>query len=503
MDVRMNSIKLESVTAEVVSAAVAEGVIDIPESVPKVSRILWSTAKIVDMDTICKEAKLEVKATVDFTVVCMGEDGMIYSVEARTDFGHDMNFPASKDGMRADVKGLCQPVECRITSDGKVGVKTVVELTGDLFERGALETATIDYGSDVECRTNSISWTTQSVHAKGVNTLRQDVRIPDGMPEIESVLTKDAHFMVDEVKTERGEAIVNGRLALNVLYSCEGGVKQAKFTVAGEVAVNDEGITPGAAAFALAEVRDLEIKTYEDEMQRRSILAIETPVAVTLVQEVPGKDEVLEDAFGIYAPVTLTTHAVELYQPMVVLEPSSREFQGKVALEGQFSGEAEACMGEATVETVTASDDMITVSGRVHAVLWSADGNECATGHVPFSCEVPAKDLKAADAMVRCNATLTSVLSYQDAEGDVHMQGNVSIKGYYKNMETVRLVSGIEEGELYVDDNKPLMLAIAQEGDTPWDLAKRCRVSMEDLIALNPGIEEGIKSGQAVVACRK
>ncbi len=503
MDVRMNTIKLESVAAEVISAAVAEGVIDIPESFPKVSRVLWSTADIVDMDTLCQEAKLEVKATVDFTVVCMGEDGTLYSVEARSDFSHDMPFPAIKEGMQADVKGLCQQVECRITSEGKVGVKTVVELTGDVYERCALESATLGESEDVQQRCGTVHWTTKSVRAKGANTLRQDVRISEGMPEVDTVLTKDAQFIVDEIKTERGEAIVNGRLALNVLYSCEGGVKQAKFTIAGEVAVTDEAIVPGTAAFAQAEIKDLQIKTYEDEMQRRSILAIETPITVSLTQEIPGREEVLEDAFGIYAPVTINSHGVELYQPMTVIEPSSREFQGKINLEGNFSGEAEACDGKAIVDSVTAADDKISVSGRVYAVLWSKDGSECATGHVPFSCEIPAKDLKAADAMVRCSATLTSVLSYQDAEENVHVQGNVSIKGYYKNMQTVRLVSGIEEGEPYVDDNKPLMLAIAQEGDTPWDLAKRCRVSVEDLIALNPGIEEGIKSGQAVVACRK
>ena len=70
----------------------------------------------------------------------------------------------------------------------------------------------------MELKQNLIHRKYKKCEAKSQITLGDDYSVPDGKPDIASVLQKKAELQVDEVRTEKGKIKLRGILKVNVLY---------------------------------------------------------------------------------------------------------------------------------------------------------------------------------------------------------------------------------------------------------------------------------------------
>ena len=70
----------------------------------------------------------------------------------------------------------------------------------------------------MELKQNLIHRKYKKCEAKNQITLGDDYSVPDGKPDIDSVLQKKAELRVDEVRTEKGKIKLRGNLKVHVLY---------------------------------------------------------------------------------------------------------------------------------------------------------------------------------------------------------------------------------------------------------------------------------------------
>ena len=70
----------------------------------------------------------------------------------------------------------------------------------------------------MELKQNLIHRKYKKCEAKNQITLGDDYSVPDGKPDISSVLQKKAELQVDEVRTEKGKIKLRGNLKVYVLY---------------------------------------------------------------------------------------------------------------------------------------------------------------------------------------------------------------------------------------------------------------------------------------------
>ena len=70
----------------------------------------------------------------------------------------------------------------------------------------------------MELKQNLIHRKYKKCEAKNQITLGDDYSVPDGKPDIASVLQKKAELQVDEVRTEKGKIKLRGNLKVYVLY---------------------------------------------------------------------------------------------------------------------------------------------------------------------------------------------------------------------------------------------------------------------------------------------
>ena len=81
----------------------------------------------------------------------------------------------------------------------------------------------------MELKQNLIHRKYKKCEAKNQITLGDDYSVPDGKPDIASVLQKKAELQVDEVRTEKGKIKLRGILKVNVLYLAQRSLEVVNF----------------------------------------------------------------------------------------------------------------------------------------------------------------------------------------------------------------------------------------------------------------------------------
>lgn len=81
----------------------------------------------------------------------------------------------------------------------------------------------------MELKQNLIHRKYKKCEAKNQITLGDDYSVPDGKPDIDSVLQKKAELRVDEVRTEKGKIKLRGNLKVHVLYLAQRSLEVVNF----------------------------------------------------------------------------------------------------------------------------------------------------------------------------------------------------------------------------------------------------------------------------------
>jgi hypothetical protein len=272
----LSILKYEAVNTNIMTAAAVEGTIETAGDLAADTIISMSDVKILDLDAVCEKDKLIINAEVEFTVMCSSEDGA-YSLSAKTCFDHSINVDGADKNMTARINTRCGDVDSRITADGKIELKTLVEFSADIVESVTKEVAFAEDNLDVETYMQEISYLQETVNARGLNVIREDLKLPDRMPQIDSVLYKSAQFVPTEVLSQQESVYVVGDLHVCIVYKNDNKANMAKFNVPGEVIVSGDFVSNGIVSIK-QHIRELNLKVYEDDLGERNIIAIISPL---------------------------------------------------------------------------------------------------------------------------------------------------------------------------------------------------------------------------------
>lgn len=496
----LNILKYEAVNTNIMTAAAVEGMIETSGDLAADTTISMSDVKILDLDAICEKDKLIINAEVEFTVMCSSEDGT-YSLSAKTCFDHSINVDGADQNMTAKINTRCSDVDSRITADGKIELKTLVEFNADIVESVTKEVAVVEENMDVETDSLEISYLQETLNARGLNVIREDLKLPDRMPQIDSVLFKSAQFVPTEVLTQQESVYVVGDLQVCVVYKNDNKANMAKFNVPGEVIISGNFVSDGIVSVK-PHIREINLKVYEDDSGERNIIAVECPIVVDAVEYVGCTGMVVSDAFSTKLEANVVKDNVKLPIMSSLINAENCTVDAPVQINAQPLSVPMVCANSTEVSSVAVGEGNAMISGSIEVLTFDEVG-KCTKGYVPFDCIVMLDSQDADTSDITVDVTCTDIECYINNDSILCARGAVTVKGECSGHKTWRLVTRIESGEMYDECERPLLLAIAQIDDNTWSIAKRCRVKVDDLYNLNPDLENGIKPGMVIVALRK
>lgn len=508
MDVVRERIPIESPVADLVSAAVAQVDVPVPEGT-SVDRVLCCPARLMNVSAEATSGAVAISGTVELGVLYLDEVGEVAALTAQCPFKHSLVDSTVEPGMIVDTRCSVAPATVTV-SPGSLRMESVVEMEASVFSAGEMMCVTGLTSSEAASRTSPVSWSRRAGQGAASVTLREDVELPPGLPDIGAILWPTARAVVDSVAPRQAEAQVSGTLMLNVLYRAQDGavpVQMVDFEIPFSAPVSVPGLREDFAAVVSVMSADLLLRPCEDIAGNMRVLSVETPLSMRVTGWEQGTRMVVADAYGLSGELILSREAADGCT-------APHEYTAQAVVSGNWAPEQMLPLGmrvvcsavEPVVDIAEPSAESLMVSGRLRSRVFYIDGETdelcCAQGESPFECRLDLSGLTdAMRVMVWADCSHSSV--NRSGEGFA-VQAGLSLRVLARSITTVDIITQVEMGEQWDPESMaPLLLVVAGPGDTVWSLARECCVTVETLLEANPQLaDREVQSGDRIIIVR-
>jgi hypothetical protein len=505
MNVVKKTIYTELSAAEAVTAAMAEGAIELPQGT-SCMRVISCDGRVTQLSAEAVKGALALEGLVEYSVVFEDAHGELDSISGVCPFTHRLSAPQAEPGMDAKVKSSVSSPQARAAGSGKLLVSAVVEIQAEVSGLQPVEAVQDSDDGRLQTLKQKIFWHSRSAQGKSAFTVREEIELPKDMPEAAKILLTNGGVHMNDVQAMNGEAMVAGDLYLGVLYAdAAGNIHRGAFTVPFGASVQAGGMTEKMEAHAWGSASQLFINIGENLSDERRVLALEAPLFLSVEGYEPCEVEALEDAYHLDSDIGMAREGICLFDGPVVV---SEKVKVKGALPRSDILEEGAALQAAevtpAVDNYSVSDGRIDLSGRLVTRLFSRGADDklmSALVEAPFSTSVQWEGASP-DSKVDLSVSAVKASASADPEGFV-AEAELDIAVTSRRLLNYTVVTELEAGAHLAKALAPLTLCIAGENDTAWTLAKRCRVKAEDLFKTNPEIASGVFPGAKIVVLRK
>jgi len=509
MELVKEHITLNEDTFREFCTASADGDIIVPDKKPDILKILQVdaqsciTSKTVENSYITIEGKINLK----ILYVPDRADEKIKSIITNIEFSHK----TENEEINADMNAVCesdvQRIEFNVINSRKLNIKAVVAL--EISAGGSRE---IDVVTDVEhsgccekekkplCIYNTVS------DSEDEFVVRDRVEIASGKMSIKELLKYDCRIIDKEVKVMNGKVIMKGSVNSCILYTGEdNGIdfmeNDTSFTEVFEVSEAFED----ALCECDSSIADVYAAVEEDTDGDMRVIAIEYIINVHIRICRNIELEMISDFYcpGFDTDITNTDCKIDEIICRPRMQTTVRETveidSGMPEIDRIYN-----VITKAYVNKTSAESNKLMVQGFIDAyILYLSDSIDSPVSscrkEIPFSYMLDAAG--AAPDMECIVSAETEHTSYNiNMSNEVEIRAALLINARIVHSQNISLISDAQISDMGEDRKHGIVIYFVQKDDRIWDIAKRYRVSCDDIAKINEKLDmNNLKSGSRVI----
>lgn len=507
MEIRLlkENIQMERLAASGRGQTVVEGEITLPGGLREEARVLHAGGMAV-IDTVeSLQDKASVSGKVSFhAMYTQGDPGKVQAIEATADFTCMLEMTGTQPRNLCRMEAQVEHVDAS-ASGGRLTLKAVVAVFGRALSQQPMEALT-GLSGDETLQTSSRQMTVKRTVASGSGEtlLREEFALPEGL-DIRDTLYATASAQLTDVSGGLGRAGTSGQVQLEVVHASNMPGKPViitRHTLPFEYSVELEG-EDGQQLEGSVTVRDVAVASQEGERGER-ILRAEVLLGVNAWADRRETLTVLDDAYTVSGDdLRLNGQQVSCrVEDSRALAAESGKLmlmlpEGSPAVRGVLCGFA--------TPLVTGREQIggrLTVEGMLEVALIYMTDDDPAPVSVhqeePFRATFAAETAPEDFVTLRVSDVDVSAITSDRVE----MKYILHMNAAGMRTESARLVTDavpVASGTL--EDG--IVLYFTQPGESLWDIARRYRVPVQEVRALNPDLQGEPKAGQGVVVWRK
>lgn len=487
------------------SDAVVTGEVTLPGGLREETRVLAAQAAASVDSAEASSGRVNVRGRVSFRVLyTQGDPTQVKAVEASADFVHPCPLPGLTPGAAAEAQVQVKRVEARATG-GRMSLRAELEAEVCASSLTPVEAVTGVEGTDdvqVQAYTQEICRTTARGSAEAM--LRQELELPAGMGITDS-LCASAVPVVEAVTGGVGRVGLTGHVLLEAAHASSLPGRplvvtrhSIPFTQSVELLGED-----GDRLEASAEVKDVAVALQEDAEGRQSLRA-------EILLGLEGWSDVAETLSVFSDAYTTSGDELRLTGRTILCRTGGGSVHAAESLRAPMRlpegtpplRTALAAFVQPVAESVESASGRTVVTGVLDAtLLYMTDASEAPVSvrmQEPFRVTYAAN--VAPESLMRLY--VTEVESAPVTSDRVELRCILHMQARGTEAENVRLV---ESGEMVAPPptTEDVVLYYTQPGEKLWDVARRYRVPVEGIRALNPGMQGELQPGQGVVVWRR
>ena len=468
-----------------VVTADAGGEFILPNDKPDVKRIVhvYSTAKKNGCYTDDQSVSADGEAS--YCVLYSGDDGELHFVCYKSPFTAKYQL---KDGggdfSYAEI--LSTDTQIRLSNPRKFSVKSRTQISFSVFRREEIAPyieGVQDNGLQYDEKTG-VTYSVEEARDDSI-PLSLDVHIPDGMPEPASVICSYAVPGMPTVTPSDGKAEVSFCVELMfICRSADGGLYSFRHTADVSHELAADGISPGSVCRANVCCSDVGYELTTDTAGEMRVIETDLTYDVEVLYETAENGVYICDMYSTEYECKETYSDITLRRALPVF---TAHYTVSGTAENEGGGEITASTSGCDKYGMTLENGCVVIDGSLDVYMIKKNGvdYEGQTVSVPFRVNIP-HPLNEADE--NCVTVKASMPTTRTDNGKIYIDTEIYVMIYGTEYETERTVATLTISDKPTEKEKAsLLLYRPDPGETTWDVAKRFKVSMDDIRRANEG----------------
>jgi len=460
----------------------------LPEYEPEIRKILRVSAKVLPAGKYVGAGRAEFAGTVVYGLIYQGAEGECASVSLSSDYEFAVPMPSDDREVAIYADTETDSVACRPVAARRLQFRTKLKSRIQMIVPSAFPECSAP--PDAEILRNAGITSRTGRCTSGEFDVTGALGYVNGNP-----LACDGTVFVSEISPGNGSVKCRGEVWVRAVYAGER-MESAERKIPFETEIEAEGVTPDCYVRAVPRCWSCEVSVQDGggEAEVSAVVEIEAEwcknivVPVTEDGYIPGKQSSIEKKRVYLA-------ACRFCRSFNISASGSKALTGEDAKYRNVT----AIWGEVDVDQPDADGDKAQFRGvaTVHGVLTDSTDVNAAGECSPFKMEIPFKAF--ADAVgipgggqqSSCRSGELVGARVRVEKGTVFADVEIAISASVTEKKQVTtLVSVAADETSEIKESRPGLKAIyPTDGDTLWKIAKKHRVSIASVCALN-GIGE-------------
>ena len=486
------------------SQALIEGEVSLPVGKPEMARVVLVCGRAETGSVESLDGRAMTDGTLTLCVCYLDGEGNMHAFESVSTFKHTADVPGAQAGMRGTAQAYVSSIETQMTDSRRLNVAAVIELLFEIKDEVDLSYCRPDQTDQLVAKSDTLCLEMRCARATTAAEIKGEAVPPQGQPELGQALFCQGEAVIQNAFAEEDVLCAEGELKLCITYESpdeQAPIGQFFTEIPFSEMLSAPGAKPGQRVLASAKVKDLFARVDEEgeSFAVEAVCALEVEAQETM--ELP----VLVDAYAIGQEVELVKEEVQMCSCMVVQRGTAVQREAVSMLDAPPVGRVLATFAMPSCVRSTAQDDGIVMECVLSCVIVYLDRENALR---TFETKWPLRmeeELAGMQREMSAQARLwvQQVQAVPSAEGvDLRALLGFEVYGYVQTR--MQIVQDVHVHEMEQAPMCGIVVYFASAGDTMWDVAKRYRVRMEDLMRYNPDAQEELEAGQKLILlCRK
>lgn len=522
MELIKKNIHMDYMKCKAATQITLEDDINVSDNKPDIMKMIFDKGMVQIEEMKVSTDHVQVTGKLKFAVLYISEDNdkKVCTIDGSLPFNEQVYLEGVKNGDPITIKDELEDLTIGLINSRKLSVQAVIGLKLCVEELYDEETA-VDIMRDermtpaepIEYRKKTMEVSELAIQKKDVFRMKEEVQIPQSLPNIFELLWEKVCVDNVEFKAMEEKISIQGEMSAFFLYEAEGEDQSVRWH---ETIIPFSGMVECHGCkdcqipdidFAISHL-DVEVRPDFDGEER--VIGIELVMELQIKLYEQEQVEILADVYGIQSEVNTVTKEGQ-YKNLLIRNSGKVKVSEHIKIQTGGARILQLCHseGEAQLDEAKIVENGIEITGSVLVKILYITNDDampfCATkGMMPFKHVIDVPDMhNQCDASIKLSVEQLNVAMIDSEEIDAKLVLNVNATVFCGLSE--KIITDIHMSEL--DSNKlsdlpGIVVYIAKEGDTLWQIGKKYYVPITQIRETNALASDNLKAGDKLLVVK-
>lgn len=468
----------------------------VPDLKPDIEKILSVKGNIHVNNKVVEDHKFYVEGVVDCLILYQsGEEGIkLQNINVEIPFSHWIEVK-EEENLQSIITTNIEHMDYQLINTRKINIRGILGMKGKLIKKEQFAFLKDVKGSeDMQVLHNWIKLTRIADKSSEQIMAKEGIQLEEDMPEILEILKTQGRIVESEVKMTEGKMMVHGSLEVGILYIGEREENQSIEYIEARIPITEHLEIPNINStmeyqlnFNIEEILthiESDIEGNFNIIDLEALITIENTLYETL------EVESIVDAYSSSIQTALHRKKINAYE---IVGTNRAQESLKENILSSKEEQIESILSMEGIVKITRSEKMMdkwVVEGVIETeLLYKVLGEEESYGNIKR--EIPFENIFALESNKEMDGDVAAYIHRMEYElvnsNEIELKILVDINCQLFKPVVFEVINEIEELEFQEEENDQAKISVyfKQPEDTLWDIAKRYRIKIEDILKQN------------------